>query len=87
MTAPSGEPGQHYLCPGYLSFFHHVREPMTAMAQLLREGRAPSELMAIYAHNDAGRGPNQPCTCGSGKKWKKCHGSGASARPQLQREA
>jgi SEC-C motif-containing protein len=19
-------------------------------------------------------GPNEPCTCGSGKKWKKCHG-------------
>jgi hypothetical protein len=23
-------------------------------------------------------GRNDPCTCGSGKKWKKCHGAGAS---------
>ncbi len=25
-------------------------------------------------------GPNQPCPCGSGKKYKKCHGSPATAR-------
>ena len=24
-TSPYGEPGQHYLCPGYQDFFHHVR--------------------------------------------------------------
>ena len=84
-TAPSGEDGQHYLCPGYLSFFHHVREPMAAMAQLLREGRAPSDLMAVYARDDAGRGRNEPCTCGSGKKWKKCHGSARDDRPQAER--
>ena len=23
-TSPYGEPGQHYLCPGYKDFFHHV---------------------------------------------------------------
>ena len=27
-TSPYGEPGQHYLCPGYKDFFHHVAEPM-----------------------------------------------------------
>ena len=27
-TSPYGEPGQHYLCPGYKDFFGHVREPM-----------------------------------------------------------
>jgi uncharacterized protein len=47
-TSPYGEPGQHYLCPGYQHFFRHVREPMDAMAQLLRHGRAPAELMATY---------------------------------------
>lgn len=75
-TAPSGEPGQHYLCPGYLAFFHHVSEPMARMAQLLREEGAPAELMADYARADAARGRNEPCTCGSGRKWKTCHGSG-----------
>ncbi len=27
-TSPYGEPGQHYLCPGYKEFFHHVQGPM-----------------------------------------------------------
>ena len=77
-TAPSGEDGQHYLCPGYLSFFHHVRAPMEAMTLLLRQNRAPSDLMATYARDDAARGRNEPCPCGSGTKWKKCHGRGTS---------
>ena len=41
-TSPYGEPGQHYLCPGYKDFFHHVRQPMEAMARLLRADQAPS---------------------------------------------
>jgi uncharacterized protein len=77
-TSPYGEPGQHYLCPGYRSFFHHVRRPMELMAQLLREGRAPAELMGLYAEEDRHRPRNAPCTCGSGRKWKRCHGRGAS---------
>ena len=48
-TSPYGEPGQHYLCPSYKDFFHHVRQPMEAMAALLRANRAPAELMADYA--------------------------------------
>ena len=38
-TSPYGEPGQHYLCPGYKEFFHHVSEPMRAMSALLRAGQ------------------------------------------------
>ena len=71
---PDGEPGQHYLCPGYKVFFHHV-QPMDDMSGLLRTGRAPSELWASYAAQDARRGRNDPCTCGSGRKWKRCHGA------------
>jgi uncharacterized protein len=73
-TSPYGEPGQHYLCPGYKEFFHHVRPPMETMAGLLRTGRAPSELMGSYAAQDPQRGRNDPCPCGSGRKWKRCHG-------------
>jgi len=80
-TSPYGEPSQHYLCPGYKEFFHHIREPMEAMCQLLREGRAPSELMAVYAAEDAKRPRNDPCTCRSGRKWKKCHGAPETLLP------
>ena len=75
MTSPYGEPGQHYLCPGYKEFFGHIREPMEAMCGLLRQGRAPSELMASFASQDAHRPRNSPCPCGNAKKWKHCHGA------------
>ncbi|HME02129.1 MAG TPA: anaerobic sulfatase maturase [Solirubrobacteraceae bacterium] len=78
-TSPYGESGQHYLCPGYKLFFHHVQEPMRAMAELLAVGRAPAELMDVYARQDARRGRNEPCSCGSDRKWKHCHGAGAIA--------
>jgi uncharacterized protein len=55
-TSPYGEPGQHYLCPGYKEFFRYVAAPMERMAGLLREGRAPAELMNDYAGTDADRG-------------------------------
>ena len=58
--SPYGEPGQHYLCPGYKDFFHHVQGPMEAMARLLRANRAPAELMAWYAAHDARRGSRGP---------------------------
>jgi uncharacterized protein len=74
-TSPYGESGQHYLCPGYKAFFHHIGRPMRAMADLLAADRAPAELMQVYATEDSRRGRNDPCTCGSGRKWKHCHGA------------
>ena len=76
----SGEPGLNYLCPGYLAFFHHVDRPMRLMCDLLRADRAPAEVMAVYAADDARRGRNDPCTCGSGAKWKRCHGAAPGQR-------
>ncbi len=46
------------------------------MAGLLREGKAPAELMAVYAKQDSRRDRNDLCSCGSGRKWKRCHGAG-----------
>jgi serine-type anaerobic sulfatase-maturating enzyme len=72
---PDGEEGLHYLCPSYKAFFGHIRPAMDAMVERLREERAPAELMGVYAEADARRGRNDPCTCGSGRKWKRCHGA------------
>ncbi len=41
-----GEPGLNYLCEGYKQFFGHVQAPMAQMADLLRSGRAPAEIMS-----------------------------------------
>ena len=87
-TSPDGEPGQHYLCAGYQTFFHHVRPAMDTMTQLLRDDRAPADVMDVYAADDARRGRNAPCTCGSGRKWKQCHGAAQpDARPETRRAA
>jgi serine-type anaerobic sulfatase-maturating enzyme len=75
VETPEGEPGLNYLCPGYLAFFHHVDRPMRVMARLLAADRPPSEIRALYAVEDAARGRNDPCSCGSGRKWKRCHGA------------
>jgi len=69
VTAPDGEPGLNFLCPGYKAFFEHVDAPMRAMADLYRAGRSPAEI--IDAFTTAGR--NDPCPCGSSRKYKQCH--------------
>ncbi len=75
ITTPAGDPGLNYLCPGFKEFFHHVDAPMRFMAERLGVGAAPSEIVAHYAAEDAKRSRNDPCTCGSSRKWKQCHGA------------
>ena len=84
IATPDGEPGLNYLCAGYKRFFHHVDQPMRFMAEALRRNRAPAEIMQRYTAFDAAMreqfakaGRNDPCPCGSGKKFKVCHGRGA----------
>ena len=69
-----GEPGQNYLCSGLELFFTHTRPAMRTMAELLRRGRPPSDVMKLVAAEDARRGPYKPCPCGSGRKFRFCHG-------------
>ena len=75
IRTPYGEPGLNYLCAGFKEFFHHVDGPMRVMGELLSLNRAPAEIMGRYAREDAKRGRNDLCTCGSGQKWKRCHGA------------
>ena len=75
ISTPDGEVGLNYLCAGYKAFFHHIDRPMRFMADQLRRDEAPAAVMGLYAAEDARRGRNEPCTCGSGRKWKHCHGS------------
>lgn len=80
LTTPDGEPGLNYLCAGYKRFFHHIDQPMRVMAQLLRSGRPADHIMQTFRTpvSPGGYvGRNDPCPCGSGKKYKKCHGAAA----------
>ena len=78
INTPSGEPGLNYLCAGYKMFFKHVDRPMRMMTDLLKRGRYADEIMPVLAKEQAalfaGVGRNDDCPCGSGKKFKRCHG-------------
>lgn len=78
ITTPDGEPGLNYLCAGYKAYFNHIDEPMRIMSGLLRQGREAADVSTILARRDAARfaaaGRNDPCPCGSGAKFKHCHG-------------
>ena len=81
IETPDGEPGLNYLCAGYKLFFNHIDRPMRTMADLLRRGRYADEIMNIQAEEAkrlqqafANAKINDPCPCGSGKKFKRCHG-------------
>jgi hypothetical protein len=54
---------------------------MQTMAQLLQRGRPPSEVMALTAAEDEKRRRNQPCPCGSGDRFRSCHGDNAPHSP------
>ena len=80
ILTPDGEPGLNYLCAGFKEFFHHVDYPMKILAGLIRRGREAKEVMPILDKAYAGVKRLDPCPCGSGRKFKQCHG-----RPPLSR--
>jgi uncharacterized protein len=75
LRTPDGENGLNYLCKGYKEFFHHVDRPIRLMSALLAHQRPPAQIMQLYASQDARRDRYGPCTCGSGRKWRFCHGA------------
>jgi uncharacterized protein len=71
---PDGEAGLNYLCAGYKLFFGHIDPYMRFMAEELRAGRPPANVMKIAGPGQSERvqGRNELCRCGSGLKAKKC---------------
>jgi uncharacterized protein len=81
IETPGGEPGLNYLCEGYKAFFKHADKPMRIMADLIRQGKTADGVMKILQQEEKRQdriqnkvGRNEPCYCGSGIKFKKCHG-------------
>lgn len=74
----SGNPGTSHLCSGWRRFFAHALPGLTEMARSL----APAGRRSVvgvghpYRMLAAGMpGRNEACACGSGKKFKRCHGA------------
>jgi uncharacterized protein len=66
LRAPDDEAGLNYLCKSYKRFFTYCRPFLAELAALSR----PPAPTPTPAHAKTGR--NDPCPCGSGKKYKKC---------------
>jgi len=81
IRTPDGEEGLNYLCAGYKIFFKYIDPYMKFMAEELRQKKTPANVMDwarrqdLEASGKSQPGRNDPCPCGSGKKYKKCCGS------------
>ncbi|MFW5736676.1 MAG: SPASM domain-containing protein, partial [Halanaerobium sp.] len=65
----------NYLCDGYKLFFNYIDVFMDKLSRLVKAKKPPKlmrkEMQKIYQDKwNVGR--NDPCPCGSGKKYKKC---------------
>ena len=74
IKTPDDEEGLNYLCAGYKLFFRHSLPFLNQLAALWKsqnteEQKSPAN--AGQAQNSK-PGRNDPCPCGSGKKYKKC---------------
>jgi len=81
---PQGEDGLNYLCKGYKLYFGHVAPYMELMAAELKRGRPATNIMEWVRAKDRDKlapkrepGRNDPCPCGSGRKYKRCCGGAA----------
>ena len=77
LRTPDGEAGLNYLCAGYKRFFTHCRPFLSELSSLRNQESLrdpgpprPAPRPLPKAHPRIGR--NDPCPCGSGRKYKKC---------------
>ena len=76
---PDGEEGLNYLCEGFKGFFTHSSATLEKLVPLWKAGASVAQLMEVargpVQEIFHGPGRNDPCPCGSGRKFKKCCGT------------
>ncbi len=75
LQTPDGESGLSYLCAGYRRFFTHCRPFVAQLSSLRHERNLENPKLPEAGRTAAGNpktGRNDPCPCGSGRKYKKC---------------
>ncbi len=68
-----GEGEPNYLCAGLYAFFTYSRPYLQQLAAFVLSGRPLGEFRLVQSEAPAVQaGHNDPCPCGSGKKYKRC---------------
>ena len=69
IQTPDGKEGLNYLCAGLRSFFTHIQP---YLPRLVSPARGKAGVLSRQASTSLKVGRNDPCPCGSGRKFKKC---------------
>ncbi|MCP4857413.1 MAG: anaerobic sulfatase maturase, partial [Fuerstiella sp.] len=80
LQTPDGADGLNFLCAGYRKFFNHVDPAMQQMAAFINKRQPAALIMEQHSDRPASAAPrsgptprrNDPCPCGSGRKYKSC---------------
>ncbi len=75
ILTPDGEQGLNYLCPAFKRFFTHSRPHLRKLVSKVHSTQViepPSRPVAVRAPGIPKTRRNDPCPCGSGRKFKKC---------------
>ena len=75
ILTPDGETGLNYLCAGYKRFFTYCLPFVEELSALRRRQRLEEQKLLTpdgASKTSVKTGRNDPCPCGSGRKYKKC---------------
>ena len=75
LHTPDGEGGLNYLCAGYKRFFALCRPFVAELAALRQRRHLEGQTISTPAETERlgpKTGRNDPCPCGSGRKYKRC---------------
>ncbi len=76
LRTPEGQAGLNYLCAGYKRFFIHCQPFVNELSALWQRQTLdqPTSTKTPATRISPKPGRNDPCPCGSGRKYKKCCG-------------